>query len=115
MTGWWTLADFYGFEGDHTILFCYVGENAFHIIVYMEDVPEIYFNRYLDEVEGRKPLTIGPSHHFSINLSPLDVNASSLVSLVSLSLIFLKYDCYIVFLLFTYYFDVIEGYTSCIF
>jgi len=87
MTGWWTLTDFYGFEGDHTILFRYVGKNAFHITIYMEDVPEIYFNRYLDEVEGRKPLTIGPFHHFSIKLSPLGVNASSLVSL---SLIFFK-------------------------
>jgi len=85
MTGWWTLAYFYGFEGDHTILFRYVGENAFHIIVYMEDVPKSYFNPYLDEVEGRKLLNIGPFHDFSIKMSPLDVNASSLVSL---SLIF---------------------------
>ena len=87
MTGWWTLADFYGFEGDHTILFRYVGQNAFHITVYMEDVPKIYFNHYLEEVEGRKLLTIGPFHHFSINLTPVDVNASSLVSL---SLIFFQ-------------------------
>ncbi|ESW12873.1 hypothetical protein PHAVU_008G149100 [Phaseolus vulgaris] len=79
MTGWWTLAYFYGFEGDHTILFRYVGENAFHIIVYMEDVPKSYFNPYLDEVEGRKLLNIGPFHDFSIKMSPLDVNASSLV------------------------------------
>ena len=110
MAGWWTLADFYGFEGDHTILFRYVGQNAFHITVYMEDVPEIYFNRYLEEVEGREPLTIGPFHHFSMNLSPVDLNSSSLVSL---SFIFLT--CYIVFFFFTYYFDFIEGYTSWIF
>ena len=106
MTGWWTLADFYGFEGDHTILFCYIGENVFHITVYMEDVREIYFNRYLDEVEGRKPLTIGPFHHFSINLSPLDINTSSLVSL---SLIFLKWLLYcipFVYLLFWCYWRV---------
>jgi len=81
MTEWWTLADFYGFEGDHSILFRYVDENAFHITLYMKDVPEICFNSYLDEVEGRRLLTIGPFRHFFIKLSPLDVNASSLVSL----------------------------------
>jgi len=68
MNGWWTLAYFYGFEGDHSILFRYVDQHAFHIIVYMGDVPESGVNRYLDEVEGREPLSIGPFDHFSIKL-----------------------------------------------
>ncbi|ESW19628.1 hypothetical protein PHAVU_006G141300, partial [Phaseolus vulgaris] len=47
MTGWWTLAGFYGFEGDHTILFRYVGQNAFHITVYVEDGILPGFSEYL--------------------------------------------------------------------
>ncbi|XP_068503761.1 uncharacterized protein [Phaseolus vulgaris] len=75
MNGWWTLADFYGFEVDHSILFCYVAQNAFHITVYMGDVPKSGVNRYLDEVEGREPLRIGPFNYFSIKLSR-DISAA---------------------------------------
>jgi len=113
MNGWWTLADFYGFEVDHSILFCYVAQNAFHITVYMGDVPKSGVNRYLDEVEGREPLRIGPFNYFSIKLSRVHVHASFLVSLAFL---FKKNDVpYIIFLLFTYYLDVLEGYICCIF
>jgi len=58
--GWWTLSDFYGFKGDPYILFYYVRQNAFDIIVYMGEVFESGVNRYLEEVKGREPLTIGP-------------------------------------------------------
>ena len=33
--GWSRLSDFYGFKGDHNILFRYVGNNSFHITVFM--------------------------------------------------------------------------------
>jgi len=55
LRGWFTLTDFYVFTDYHYMLFRYVRQNAFHITVYMDDVPESGVNRYLDEVEGRNP------------------------------------------------------------
>ena len=62
--GWSTLSYFYGFKGDHHILFRYVVQNFFHITVYMGELCESGVNRYLKEVKGREPLTNGPFEHF---------------------------------------------------
>ncbi|ESW23980.1 hypothetical protein PHAVU_004G092200, partial [Phaseolus vulgaris] len=35
LDGWSTLSSFYGFKGDHPILFRYVGQSYFHITVFM--------------------------------------------------------------------------------
>jgi len=112
LCGWWTSSDFYGFKGDHYIIFCYIGQNVFHITIYMGEVFESGVNRYLEEVEGRELLTIGPFDHFSIKLSLLHIYASYLVSLVFL--FFLNVVPYILFLLLTYYFHVLEEYSCSI-
>jgi len=64
LRGWWTLTYFYGFTGDHYMLFRYVGDNAFHITVYMDDVPKSGVNRYLEEIEDKEPLKIGSYDNF---------------------------------------------------
>ncbi|ESW26162.1 hypothetical protein PHAVU_003G096101, partial [Phaseolus vulgaris] len=78
LSGWFNLFDFYGFIDDNYILFRYVGHNAFHITVYMDDVPQSGVNRYLEEIEGKEPLSIGPFDHFSIKLSRLSIQLSYL-------------------------------------
>jgi len=83
--GWWSLTDFNGFTGDHYMLFRYVGQNAFHITVYMDDVRESGVNRYLEEIERKEPLSIGPFDHFTIKLSRLSIKASYLVSITFIS------------------------------
>ena len=85
LRGWWTLTDFYGFTSDHYMLFHYVGQNAFHITVYMDDIPKSGVNRYLEEIEGKEPLSIGPFDHFSIKLSRLSMKVSYLVSITFIS------------------------------
>jgi len=83
--GWSTLSSFYGFKGDHPILFCYVGQSCFHITVFMGAVCQSGVNCYLKEVQGREPLTNGPFEHFDMKLSSFHINGSSLVSLRILS------------------------------
>ncbi|KAK8473344.1 hypothetical protein PHAVU_001G104900 [Phaseolus vulgaris] len=38
--GWSSLRDFYGFKGHQSILFRYMGNNTFHIIIYMGELCE---------------------------------------------------------------------------
>ena len=104
LSGWFNLFYFYGFIDDNYILFRYVGHNAFHITVYMDDVPQSGVNRYLEEIEGKEPLSIGPFDHFSIKLSRLSIQLSYLVSI---KLIYFKMLCILfyfisIFLLFRY-------------
>jgi len=73
LRGWFTLTYFYGFTNDHYMLFRYVGQNAFRITFYMDDIPESGVNRYLDKIEGKEPLSIGSFDHFSIKLSRLSI------------------------------------------
>ncbi|KAK7378664.1 hypothetical protein VNO80_04110 [Phaseolus coccineus] len=79
--GWSTLSAFYGFKGDHSILFCYGGESCFHITVFMGLICENGVNRYLKEVKGREPLMRGPFEHFHMKLSSININGNFLVSL----------------------------------
>jgi len=55
------LSNFYDFTDDHYMLFHYVGQNAFHITVYMDDISESRVNRYLDEIERE-----GTVEHWSV-------------------------------------------------
>jgi len=104
LRGWFTLSDFYGFTDDHYMLFRYIGQNAFHITVYMDDVPESGVNRYSDEIEGNEPLSIGPFDHFSIKLSRLSIKLSYLVSIAFISLKMPYFIFYLIsfYLLFQY-------------
>jgi len=45
----------------------------------MGEASESGVNHYLEEVEGRESLTIGPFDHFSINLSLLHIHVSYLL------------------------------------
>jgi len=99
LRGWFTLIDFNGFTDDHYMLFHYVGQNAFHITLYMDDVPQSGVNRYLNEIEGNEPLNIGPFDHFSIKLSRLSIKVSYLVNI---TFIYLKMT-YIIFYLISFY------------
>ncbi|KAK8464381.1 hypothetical protein PHAVU_011G195650 [Phaseolus vulgaris] len=71
--GWSRLSDFYGFKGDHNILFRYVGNNSFHITVFMGELCEMILTKFLKEVEGRLPLNSGPFIHFGLKLSSKQV------------------------------------------
>jgi len=108
--GWWSLSDFYGFTGDHYILFCYTCQNVSHITVYMDDVSKSGVNHYLEEIEGKEPLSIGPFDHFSIKLSRLNINVSYLVNIVVISFKMPYIIFYFIFL--TYYLDIVGG-SSC--
>ena len=55
LSGWFNLFDFYGFIDDNYILFHYVGHNAFHITVYMDDVPQSGVNVIWKKLKGRNP------------------------------------------------------------
>ena len=110
LRGWWSLSDFYGFTGDHYMLFHYVGLNVFHITVYMDDVSESGINRYLEEIEGKEPLIIGLLDHFSEKLSRLNINVNYLVSITVISFKLPYIIFYFIFL--TYYLDIIGG-SSC--
>ena len=76
-----------------------MGHNAFHITVYMDDVPQSGVNCYLDEIEGKEPLSIGPFNHFSIKLSRLSIKLNYMVSI---KLIYLKMLCIIFYFIFIY-------------
>jgi len=52
----------------------------------MDDVPESGVNRYLNEIEGKEPLSIGPFDHFSIKLFRLSIKLSYLVTITFISL-----------------------------
>ena len=104
LRGWFTLTNFYGFTDDHYMLFRYVGQNAFHITVYMYDVSLSGVNRYLDEIEGKEPLSIRPFDHFSIKLSRLSIKVSYLVSItfISLKMPYIIFHLIFFYLLFRY-------------
>jgi len=110
LSGWFNLFDFYGFTYDNYILFHYVGHNVFHITVYMDDVPESGVNRYLDEIEGNEPLSIGPFDHFFIKLFRLSIKLNYLVSIPFIYLNVL----YSTSFLFTYL-DIVVGSSYSIF
>ncbi|KAK7377410.1 hypothetical protein VNO80_02835 [Phaseolus coccineus] len=78
MDGGSTLSAFYGFKGDHSILFCYVGQSCFHITVYMGAICQNGVNRHLKEVQGREPLMKGPFEHFHLKLSSFNINGNYL-------------------------------------
>ena len=104
LSGWFNLFDFYGFIDDNYILFRYVGHNAFHITVYMDDVPQSGVDRYLEEIEGKEPLSIGPFDHFSIKLSRSSIQLNYLVSikLIYFKMLFILFYFISIFLLFRY-------------
>jgi len=58
--GWSSLRDFYGFKGHHSILFRYMGNNTFHIIIYMGELCESVVRNFLNDVQGRELSTIAP-------------------------------------------------------
>ena len=81
--GWSKLSDFYGFKGHHSLLFRYVGNNSFHITVFMGELCEMVIRNYLKEVQGRVPLNNGPFIHFGLKLSSKQVFGGYVISLAS--------------------------------
>jgi len=80
---WSHLSDFYGFKGDQSILFHYVGNNSFNITVFMGELCEMIIRKFLKDVQGRLPLNNGPFIHFGLKLSSKQVFGGYVVSLPS--------------------------------
>jgi len=75
------LRHFYDLKGEHRVYFRYVGDNCFHINVYMEAASQIMVSGHFAEAERRESLTNGPfQQHFFVTLSLRQTQSSYLVT-----------------------------------
>jgi len=103
--GWSNLSDFYGFKGHHNILLRYVGNNSFHITIYMGELCESVVRNFQNNVQGRESFNNGPFIHFSLKVSSKQVYGGYVVSLHPF---FLNGYSYILFVLLTNYMVIVE-------
>jgi len=77
---WGNLRHFYDLKGEHRVYFRYVGDNCFHINVYMESTSQIMVYGHFAKAERREPLTNGHFQHFFVTLSFRQTQSNYLVT-----------------------------------